>query len=130
METQDYLVLLAAFFLAAATGFAVSEAAQSDGFARDVDVRVDNENDKQTIEFDNKTLELRHENFEEAKFYYGFNDTRGVQQIEGLKHNGEVQNLRDIRSFGEDTYFLYIRYQDNSSEFGDAWMKLYRIEKT
>ena len=130
MQKQDYLVALAAFFLAAGTGFLGHQIAGDGGeFARDVDVRVDNNNSEGTIQFDNKKLGLTYENFKEAKFYYNFNDSREDQEIEGLTYNGEVQTFRDIKSFGKDTYFLYFRYQDNASKFGDGWMELYRIEK-
>jgi hypothetical protein len=131
MEKRDYIVVLAALFMSAAVGFAGNQTFFSDqNFSKSMDVRVDNENRKEMARFDNQSLQLRYENFEEAKYYYGFNDSRGVQQIEDLEHDGEIHTFRDIKSFGDKTYFLYLRYQDNASEFDDGWMELYRIEGT
>ena len=133
METQDYLVAAAAFLLAAGTGFAAYQTFQPDGeenFSRDVSVRVDSETQIDSVDFDNHSIELRYEDTDRAKFYYNFNDVRGVQQIEGLQHDGTLQTFRDIKSFENQTYFLYLRYMDNPNQSEDGYMELYRIEET
>jgi len=133
METQDYLVVAAAFILAAGTGFAAHQTLQKDGdsgFSQDVSVRVDSETQVDSVDFDNHTLELRYEDTDKAKFYYKFEDSRSVEQIEGLQHDGALHNFRDIKSFGNQTYFLYMRYLDDPNQSEDGYMELYRIEET
>ena len=131
MEKRDYIVAMAAFFVAAASGFAVHQLMTGSGeFEKQMDVRVDNDNQEATAKFDGKELGLEYENYQQAKFYFVFNDTREEQLLEGLKYDGKLQNIREIRSFGNKTYLLYIRYQDNASKFGDGWMELYKIEET
>jgi hypothetical protein len=133
MEVQDYIVVAAAFLLAAGTGFAAHQVFQSGGeekFASDVSLRVDAESQIDSVDFDNHTVELRYEDTDRAQFYYSFDDARGVQQIEGLQHDGTLQNFRDIKSFGNQTYFLYLRYMDDPNQSEDGYMELYRIEET
>ncbi len=131
MEDRNYIVALAALILSAGIAFAAhQEFFTEQKFSRSFDLRVDNENSEETVMFKNHSLGLTYENFQEAKFYYNFNDSRGNQQIQGLEIDGQIHTFRDIKSFGEDTYFLYIRYQDNATKFGDGWMELYRIEGT
>ena len=133
METQDYLIAVASFILAAGVGFAAHQTVQSEGeagFSKDLSVRVDSDTQTNSIEFDNHFIELRYEDRDKARFYYKFNDTRGVEQIEGLTHDGTLQNFRDIKSFRNQTYFLYIRYLDDPNQSEDGYMELYRIEET
>jgi hypothetical protein len=130
MEKSDYALVLAAFFVAAAVGFAGHRMLGSGGeFTKEMDVRVDMDNQEATARFDNQTLELKYQNYQQAKFYFVFNDTRGEQQIEDLEYDGELHTTTEIRSFGNKTYLLYLRYQDNASEFDDGWMELYRVEE-
>lgn len=130
MEKRVYAVALAAFFVASGTGFAVHQLIAGDGeFEKEMDVRVDNDNQEATAEFDGQELGLEYENYQQAKFYFVFNDTREEQLIEGLEYNGQLQTTTEIRSFGNKTYLLYLRYQDNATEFGDGWMELYRVEE-
>ena len=132
MEVQDYLVVLSAFLLAAGIGFAIHQFVQtdsSDEFSQELDLRVDSDNPVASTEFDGNNLELRYEDSEEAKFYFKFNDTRGVQQIEDLKQDGTLQTKTEIKSFGNKTYFLYLRYRDDPNQTGDGFMELYRVEE-
>jgi hypothetical protein len=67
MEKRDYIMILAGFFVAAASGFAAHQLTAGDSnFAKDMDVRVDNDNQEATARFDNQTLKLEYENFEQA----------------------------------------------------------------
>lgn len=116
--------------LSVGAGFTIhSQFTGENTFSRDLSLRVDDENSEETVNFDNKTLGLTYENFKKAKYYYNFNGTREEERIQGLKHDGVIHTFRDIKSLGKDTYFLYLRYQDNASKFGDGWMELYRIEE-
>jgi hypothetical protein len=129
MENQDYAVAVLALILSAGIGFAAhQEFFTEQKFSKSLDIRIDNENSEETIQFQNHSFGLTYENFQGAKFYYNFNDSRGTQQMENLEIDGQVHTFRDIKSFGRDTYFLYFRYQDDAEEFGDGWMELYRIE--
>jgi hypothetical protein len=133
MDTQEYLVIASAFLLALGAGYAANQTFQNSseaGFSKELSLRVDSETPTAYTEFDDHYIELRYEDTDKAKFYYKFNDTRNVQQIEGLKHDGKLQNFRDIKSFGNQTYFLYLRYMDQPNQSNDGYMELYRIEET
>jgi hypothetical protein len=131
MERQDYLVAAASFILAAGIGFAGHQAFfQEQKFSEDLSLRVDSETQTASTEFDGHKIELRYEDAEEAKFYFKYNDSRGVQQLRGLEHDGTLRTTRKIRSFGKDTYFLYLRYKDDPEKSEDGFLELYRIEKT
>lgn len=119
----------AVFLIAAATGYIGYSTFTSDKYVESFDIRVDNDNDKQVVNFDGHSVELRYENFEEAKFYYGFNDSRRVQQIEDLVLDGTLRRMTDIKSFGNQTYLLHLKYQDDPEKTGDGWMQLYKIEE-
>ena len=132
MEIQDYLVVLSAFLLAAGAGFAIHQFVQtdsSDEFSQDLDLRVDSDNPVASTEFDGNNIELRYEDTTEAKFYFKFNDTRNIQQIEGLRQDGTLQTKTEIKSFGNKTYFLYLIYQDYPNKTGEGFMEIYRIEE-
>lgn len=131
METQDILVAVAAFILAAGLGFAAHQSLKGDDkFSTDVSLRVDTDNQIASTEFDGNFLELRYEDTDRAKYYFKFNDSRRVQQIENLKQDGTLQTTTKIRSFGNKTYFLHLRYQDDPSVSDDGFMEIYRVEET
>lgn len=125
-------LVFAAFFLATTVGYAGHQMISNDGsssYTEDLDLRVDSETQVASTEFDGNYLELRYEDTEKAKFYFKFNDTRDVQQLEGLRQDGTLQTTTKIRSFGNKTYFLYLRYLDNPNQSEDGYMELYRIEE-
>lgn len=130
MDNRDYLVVAAAFFISAAIGFAGHQVLdRGDEFVKKMDVRADHDNQEATARFDSQNLTLVYENFKQAKFYFEFNDSREEQLLKGLRYNGKLQTTKKIRSFGNKTYILYLRYRDNASKFDDGWIELYRIEE-
>ena len=132
MEYQDYLFVGAVFFLAAGTGFAAHNMLKGgdSGYVEELSLRADTENSKVNTTFDGNFIELRHEEAPEARFYFNFNQSTPAQEIENFKHDGTLQTTTEIKSFGNKTYFLYIRYRDDPNQSEDAFIELFRIEET
>jgi hypothetical protein len=131
MKMQDLLIGIAAFFLATAIGFTAHQTIQKNqnNYTTDLTLRVDAEKQTASTKFDGNYIELRYEDTEKAKFYFKFNDTRNIQRIKGLKQDSTLQTTTKIRSFGNKTYFLYLRYQDNPNQTQDGYIELYKIEQ-
>jgi hypothetical protein len=131
MERRDFLILASAFFLATGAGFALHQYIQSDDkYSSDLSLRADSDKNVAGTNFDGNYIELRFEDTPEAKFYFKFNDSRQVQQIENLRQDGKLQTTTKIRSFGKKTYFIYIRYRDNPEENSEEdFIEIYRIEE-
>lgn len=130
MEMRDWLVVASAFFLSVGTGFALHQSLQKDDkFVEDLSLRADDENQVASTEFDENFIEMRYEDTKKAKFYFRYNDSRGIQTLQGLKHDGTIRRTTKIRSFGNKTYFLYLRYRDNPEIREDGFIELYRIEE-
>ncbi|MFB6158719.1 MAG: hypothetical protein ABEJ95_03600 [Candidatus Nanohalobium sp.] len=131
MEKQDYAILLAAFILSTGAGFTLGQILDpGNGYVKEVNVTVNADKETAELDFNGHTLELRYEDSPKAEMYYAFNDSRGVTRIEGLEHDSQLNTFRDIKSFGNQTYFLYFRYMDDPKKREDGFLKLYRIEET
>lgn len=131
MNFRDLLIVASAFFLSIGVGFGVHQFLQSDGkYSSDLSNRADAENQVAGASFDGNYIELRYEDTPEASFYFKFNDSRGVQRIEDLRQDGTLQTTTKIRSFGEKTYFIYLRYRDNPNQSSEEdFIEIYRIEE-
>lgn len=131
MKLRDILIVASAFLLSIGVGFGAHQFLQSDGkYSSDISVRADAENQVAGTNFDENYIELRYEDTPEARFYFKFNDSRGVQRIEGLRQDGTLQTTTKIRSFGEKTYFIYLRYRDRPDKSSEEdYIEIYSIEE-
>ncbi len=137
MDRQTLLVGVSVFILLAFAGFYLGTGQDSPAgpgqdakFATLMNTTVDNDADIGTARFDNRSLDLMHENREEARFYIDTDrDGSFDKELEDLEHNGKVQNLTETVNLGDTTYMLYFRYRDSGSERGDAWLWLYRVRE-
>lgn len=132
MERQEYLIVAAAFFLSIGAGFAGHTLLQNGNseYSEDFSLRADTEDSVVNTTFDGDNyIELRHEEAPEARFYFNFERETNAELIDDLRHDGTLQTITKIRSFGNKTYFLYLRYQDDPNQSEDAFIELYRIEE-
>ncbi|MEF8880646.1 MAG: hypothetical protein V5A72_02340 [Candidatus Nanohaloarchaea archaeon] len=131
MEAQDILIAVASFFLAAGTGFTGHQMMKdADNFSEDTSLKVDVDNQNAGKVFDGNYLGLKYEDDDRGRFYFKFNDSRGIQRIQDLRQDGTLQRTKKIRSFGNKTYFLHLRYQDDPEVMKDGFMELYMIEES
>ncbi|QGA80500.1 hypothetical protein [Candidatus Nanohalobium constans] len=133
MEKRTIVLVVAAFFLSTVLGFASHTLLQNGDseYTESFSLRADTEDEVVNTTFDGDNyLELRHEEAPKARFYFKTQQEENAEQIEDLKHDGTLQTTTKIRSFGNKTYFLYLRYMDNPNQSEDGYMELYRIEET
>jgi len=131
MEQKDYAVILAAFAVSTAIGFIAGTFQNPEPVQSTYDERLDfTANDSNTIvdaKFDNRTIKLILRPGNTTEFY--FEEEGEVKELDNIKRDGEVHEIRDIISIRGKTYLLYMRYNDDRQKQGDEWLKLYRVKE-
>lgn len=139
MERQTVLMGIAIMVLLGLVGFyagfMVDEGLgpsvnYSDKMVKDMNVTLNDENDIATVEFDNRSLNLMHENTRSAKYYIDLDrDGSSDKRLKNIMHDGKIHHATELVTLKDKTYRLYFRYKDSSDERGDAQLWLYRVEE-
>lgn len=128
---QTLAISAAVFVLFAFGGFYLASNASNPEetlYTSSMDVRVDSETDIATASFDNQKIDLMHEDSQSAKFYLDLDrDGSFDLELEGLEHDGETHNYNRTVTLNQTNYRLHFRYQDETEQVGDSWLKLYRV---
>lgn len=127
MERSFVGVLVVLFLVSAVVGFSFGDPNenQSDRFREDVSYTANASNPIEEVTFDERNMSLIVQPGAEASFYLNINGT--VEPLEGLRHDGDVHELRDFVTLEGKMYLLEMRYHDDPKESGDEWITLYRI---
>lgn len=131
MEQKDYAVMAAAFLISAAIGFGAGSLQTDQETSSTYDERLDfTANDSNTIvdaRFDNRTIKLILRPGNTTEFY--FEEEGNVIELDNIKRDGQVHEVRDIISIRGKTYLLYMRYNDDPEQQDDEWLTLYRVKQ-
>ncbi|MFB6291769.1 MAG: hypothetical protein ABEI58_00055 [Candidatus Nanohaloarchaea archaeon] len=134
MERKTLVMGAAVFFVVAMVGFYAAFTAQGPKgdakYSQRFNLTADDGNDVVTASFDGRSLDLMHESTERAKFYID-QDRDGSFDIrlDGLTHDGSVNNETRIVTYNNTDYRLYFRYSDSLDSSGDAWLRLFFVEE-
>lgn len=138
MERQTILMGTAAMILMGLigfyTGFLMEEGLgpatnQSQEYSESVNYTVGEGNDITTVEFDDRSMDLFHEDGEEASFYMDLDQDGSADiQLEDLERDGQIHSMTKVVDVEGKAYRLYFRYKDSSEERGDAQLWLYHVE--
>lgn len=128
MERKTVLVSVAVFLVSAAVGFTAGSMPQetaSSAYREDVDFTANASNPIEEVRFDERNMSLVVQPGEEAEFFIEVDDQ--IEPLEGIKHDGNINELTDFVTLEGEMYLLNFRYTDDPEKSGDEWIKLYRI---
>lgn len=129
MDRKFAALVSGVFLVSVAIGFSFGSPQDqgSDRFRQDVSFTANSSNPIEEVFFDERNISLIVQPDKEADFYLNVNKT--VTPLEGLKHDGEVHQLRDFVTVDGEMYLLEMRYHDDAEVEGDEWITLYRVTK-
>lgn len=129
MEQNLALSFAAVFIVASGLGYGIGsmDRGGSSEYMEDVSFTANASNPVQRATFDDRNISLIVRPDQNASFYMDVNGT--VQPLEGLRHDGEVHELREFVTIRGNMYLLSMRYNDDAEESGDEWITLYRVRQ-
>ncbi len=128
MERKTVLVSVAVFLVSAAVGFTAgspSEGESFPGYREDVDFTANASNPIEEVRFDDRNMSLIVQPGDEAEFFIEVDNQ--VEPLEGIRHDGNINELTDFVTLEGNMYLLNFRYTDDPEASGDEWITLYRI---
>lgn len=127
MEQRLLVSFTAVFVLALGLGYGIGSmnASGSSDYMEDVSFTANASNPVQEVTFDGRNMSLIVQPAQNATFYFDINGT--VTPIEGLRHDGQVHELKKFVTIRGKMYLLSLRYNDDAEESGDEWITLYRV---
>lgn len=128
MKQNTVLVSLAVFLVSAAVGFTAGSTPQeaaSSAYREDVDFTANASNPIEEVRFDDRNMSLIVQPGEEAQFFIEVDNQ--VEPLEGIRHDGNINELTDFVTLEGKMYLLNFRYTDDPNSSGDEWITLYRI---
>lgn len=129
-ETRNLLIAVAVFVLAAGTGLFAGE--QLSGYERpdlytsNFNVTLDQDNNEETVEFDDRSVNLTYESWNEFRAYY---DTGNYRDRINTTSDGEVRTTTEIVTVDGASYRFRFRYRDDPEGFDGDYLRLYRVEQ-
>lgn len=129
MDRQIVVVSALVFLAAVVTGFALGspEEKAASTYREDVSYTANASNPIEEVRFDDRNISLMVQSGEKAQFFIEADNE--VEPIQGLKHDGNINEYSDFITLEEDMYLLNFRYRDDSEASEDEWITLYRITK-
>jgi hypothetical protein len=129
-EKREVLVGISVFIVAVGAGMVIgdvfSQPQQSELYSSDFNLTLDSDNQEERVEFDNRSVNITYENWNEFRAYI----ENGDKQWElNTTSNGERRTLSKIIVLGDEAYSLSFRYRDNPEEFDGDFLQLYRIKQ-
>lgn len=128
MKQKTVLVSVAVFLVSAAVGFTAGSTPQeaaSSAYREDVDFTANASNPIEEVRFDDRNMSLIVQPGEEAQFFIEVDNQ--VEPLEGIRHDGNINELTDFVTLEGKMYLLNFRYTDDPNSSGDEWITLYRI---
>lgn len=130
IDYRFLLTALAVLIVATGVGLAVGDYLGSDSSSELYDSRtnitLNSDNSMETVKFDNKSINLTYENWEEFRVFL---ETENREFELNTTSDGERRSLREIVVAGNSAYRLHFRYVDQPERNEDDFIQLYRIEQ-
>ena len=134
MERRDYLIAASLLIVSTSvffgTGSLVFQEQSPEKYSEMFNVTVDSDNSVNSVNFDNRSLQLMFESGERARMYID-RDMDGSFDVEltDLERNGDTNTFTSLITYDSTSYRLHFKYSDNSSVEGDAFLNLYQIQE-
>jgi hypothetical protein len=129
-EKREILIGAAVFVVATGLGFVTGDFFEEpDGlelYDSQFNITMNGDNRQETVEFDNKSVEIQYENWNEFR---AFIDTDRNRWDLNTTSDGDRRTLEKIVVVGNDAYRFHFRYRDDSESFEGDFLQLYRIEQ-
>lgn len=87
---------------------------------------LDSDNNQEIVEFDNRSVEIVYENWNEFKSYV---ETGGNQWKINTTSDGEKRTVKRIVVVEDNAYRFHFRYRDDPEISDTDFLQLYRIEQ-
>jgi hypothetical protein len=132
MEPDHRKVLLAAavMFVATGTGFFLGEQISGyerpDLYSEEFNITLNQDRSEQTAEFDNRSVDLIYESWNEFRAYY---DTGRYERRINTTSDGQVHTTTEVVTVEGASYRFRFRYRDDPEGFEGDYIRLYRIER-
>lgn len=133
-KAKPYLLILAGFIIAGAVGYSAGtilfedSEEPSETFSQSLDTRVDAENPVARIEFDGRSMQVLHEDMEEAKFFIEVTGDNRPDRDLNITRDGSTHRKNILATIDEKTYQFEIEYRDNATNTGDAYIEFLKVE--
>jgi hypothetical protein len=129
-EKREILIGAAVFIVATGLGFVAGDLFEEpDGlelYDSQFNITMNGDNRQETVEFDNKSVEIQYENWNEFR---AFIDTDRNRWDLNTTSDGDRRTLEKIVVVGNDAYRFHFRYRDDPESFEGDFLQLYRIEQ-
>ena len=130
IEYRDAVVAVSVFMVT--TGLGLLLGAQQSGYERpdlyssEFNVTLDQDNGQETVDFDNRSVNLTYESWNEFRAYY---DNGNYQDMINTTSDGEIHTTTEVITVEGSSYRFRFRYRDDPEGFDGDFLRLYRIDK-
>lgn len=130
IEYRDAVVAVSVFVVA--TGLGLLLGAQQSGterpdlYSSEFNVTLDQDNGQETVDFDNRSVNLTYESWNEFRAYY---DNGNYQDMINTTSDGEIHTTTEVITVEGSSYRFRFRYRDDPEGFDGDFLRLYRIDK-
>lgn len=129
-EKREILIGAAVFIVATGLGFVTgdifAEPQEPELYDSQFNVTMNGDNRQETVDFDNKSVSIQYENWNE---FQAFIDTDRNRWNLNTTSDGDRRTLEKIVVVGNDAYRFHFRYRDDPEKFDGDFLQLYRIEQ-
>lgn len=130
LDYRDTVIAVSVFVVTVGLGLFLgsqqSGYEEPDLYSSDFNVTLDQNNNQETVEFDNRSVDIIYESWNEFRAYY---DTGSYQDRINTTSDGEVHTTTDVITVDGSSYRFRFRYRDDPEGFDGDYIRLYRIEQ-
>ena len=130
IEFRDAVVAVSVFVVAIGLGLLLGS--QQSGYERpdlyssEFNVTLEQGDNEKTVEFDNRSVNLTYESWNEFRAYY---DTGSYERRINTTSDGEIRTTTEVVTVDGASYRFRFRYRDDPESFEGDYITLYRIER-
>lgn len=129
-QTRQIIIGAAVFVLATGTGLLIGQQQSGyetgDLYSSDFNVTLEQGDNEKTVNFDNRSIELTYESWNEFRAYY---DTGSYEGRINTTSDGQVRTATEVITVEGASYRFRFRYRDDPERFEGDYITLYRIER-
>lgn len=130
LDYRDIMIGAAVLVLATGTGLLLGQQMQSGEadslYSESFNVTLTQSNNEETVEFDNRSVDLIYESWQEFRAYH--DNGRYRQKINTTADN-TVRTTTEIVTVDGASYRFRFRYRDDPQSFENDFLTLYRVER-